>query len=75
MSASFGITGRCSRVQRLATTGVARSLGIVEGGMIVAPATLCNAVEDALSPYCAQITEQHLPPAPILEIIGAIPAD
>jgi carbon-monoxide dehydrogenase large subunit len=43
-----------------------------EGGMIVAPATLCSAIEDALSPFGVTITEQHLPPARLLELIGTI---
>ncbi len=46
--------------------------GVGEGGMIVAPPTLCNAIEDAISPFGAKIYEQHLPPARILELIGAI---
>jgi carbon-monoxide dehydrogenase large subunit len=46
--------------------------GVGEGGMIVAPAALCNAIEDALSPFGVTITEQHLPPSRILELIGAI---
>jgi len=46
--------------------------GIGEGGMIVAPPTLCNAIEDALSPFGVRITEQHLPPLRILELIGAL---
>ncbi|HEY2304164.1 MAG TPA: xanthine dehydrogenase family protein molybdopterin-binding subunit [Acidimicrobiales bacterium] len=48
--------------------------GVGEGGMIVAPVTMCNAIEDALAPFGVRITEQHLPPARILELIGAIPA-
>jgi carbon-monoxide dehydrogenase large subunit len=47
--------------------------GVGEGGMIIAPPTLCNAIEDALSPFGARVFEQHLPPARILELIGAIP--
>ena len=46
--------------------------GVGEGGMIVTPAALCNAIEDALSPFGVTITEQHLPPARVLELIGAI---
>jgi carbon-monoxide dehydrogenase large subunit len=46
--------------------------GVGEGGMIVAPATVCNAIEDALTPFGVKITEQHLPPARILELIGTI---
>jgi carbon-monoxide dehydrogenase large subunit len=47
--------------------------GVGEGGMIVAPVTMCNAIEDALTPFGVRITEQHLPPARILELTGAIP--
>ena len=50
--------------------------GVGEGGMIVAPPTICNAIEDAISPFGAKVYEQHLPPSRILELIGAIePAD
>jgi aerobic carbon-monoxide dehydrogenase large subunit len=45
--------------------------GVGEGGMIVAPPTLVNAIEDALSPFGVRIYEQHLPPARILELIAA----
>jgi aerobic carbon-monoxide dehydrogenase large subunit len=45
--------------------------GVGEGGMIVAPPTLVNAIEDALSPFGVRIHEQHLPPARILELIAA----
>jgi carbon-monoxide dehydrogenase large subunit len=48
--------------------------GVGEGGMIVAPATIVNAIEDALAPFGAEVREQHLPPARILELIGAVPA-
>ncbi len=44
--------------------------GVGEGGMIVAPPTMVNAIEDALSPFGVRIYEQHLPPARILELIG-----
>jgi aerobic carbon-monoxide dehydrogenase large subunit len=48
--------------------------GVGEGGMIVAPPTVVNAIEDALSPFGVRIYEQHLPPARILELIaGADP--
>ena len=46
--------------------------GVGEGGMIVAPPTLCNAIEDALAPYGVKVCEQHLPPARILELMGVI---
>ena len=44
--------------------------GIREGGLIVAPATLVNAIEDALSPFGAVIEGQYLPPWRILELAG-----
>ncbi|MHB1501378.1 MAG: xanthine dehydrogenase family protein molybdopterin-binding subunit [Candidatus Dormibacteria bacterium] len=46
--------------------------GVGEGGMIVAPPTLCNAIADALAPLGVRITEQHLPPARLLELLGAV---
>ncbi|MGA8015893.1 MAG: xanthine dehydrogenase family protein molybdopterin-binding subunit [Candidatus Dormiibacterota bacterium] len=46
--------------------------GVGEGGMIVAPATVCNAIEDALAPFGVRVHQQHLPPWRILELIGAI---
>jgi carbon-monoxide dehydrogenase large subunit len=45
--------------------------GVGEGGMIVAPPTVVNAIEDALAPFGVRICEQHLPPARILELIAA----
>ncbi len=48
--------------------------GVGEGGMIAAPPTICNAIADALSPFGAKVLEQHLPPARILELIGATSA-
>ena len=48
--------------------------GVGEGGMIAAPAALTNAIEDALSDLGVRVTEQHLPPARILELAGVIPA-
>jgi aerobic carbon-monoxide dehydrogenase large subunit len=39
--------------------------------MIVAPPTIVNAIEDALSPFGVRVYEQHLPPASILELIAA----
>ena len=45
--------------------------GVGEGGMIVAPPTIVNAIEDALSPFGVRIYEQHLPPNRILELIAA----
>jgi carbon-monoxide dehydrogenase large subunit len=48
--------------------------GVGEGGMIVAPAAIVSAIEDALAPFGVQVREQHLPPARILELIGTVPA-
>jgi carbon-monoxide dehydrogenase large subunit len=48
--------------------------GVGEGGMIVAPPTVVNAIEDALAPFGVRIYEQHLPPARILELIAAAAA-
>ena len=44
--------------------------GVGEGGMIVSPPTLVNAIEDALAPFDVTITEQHLPPLRIMELLG-----
>ena len=49
--------------------------GVGEGGMIVAPPTVVNAIEDALAPFGVRIYEQHLPPARILELIAAAERD
>ena len=46
--------------------------GVGEGGMIVTPAAVVNAIDDALAPLGATIREQHLPPSRILELIGTI---
>ena len=46
--------------------------GVGEGGMVAAPAAITNAIEDALAHLGVRIAEQHLPPARILELIGAI---
>jgi len=48
--------------------------GVGEGGMIAAPPTVVNAIEDALAPFGVRIYEQHLPPARILELIAAADA-
>jgi carbon-monoxide dehydrogenase large subunit len=47
--------------------------GVGEGGMIAAPAAITSAIEDALAHLGVRITEQHLPPARILELAGVIP--
>ncbi len=48
--------------------------GVGEGGFIVSPAALVSAIEDALAPFGARITSQHLPPSRILELAGTVPA-
>lgn len=47
--------------------------GVGEGGFIVSPAAVVSAVEDALAPFGARITEQHLPPSRVLELAGVVP--
>ncbi len=47
--------------------------GVGEGGAVVAPATLTNAVADALAPFGARVTDQYLPPAKVLELAGVVP--
>ena len=49
--------------------------GVGEGGMIVAPPTVVNAIEDALAPFGVRIYEQHLPPARILELMATARSD
>lgn len=44
--------------------------GVGEGGMVVAPAAVTNAIEDALLPLGAKVREQHLSPATILALAG-----
>jgi aerobic carbon-monoxide dehydrogenase large subunit len=46
--------------------------GVGEGGALIAPATLTNAIADALAPLGVRLTEQHLPPARILELAGIV---
>jgi aerobic carbon-monoxide dehydrogenase large subunit len=46
--------------------------GVGEGGMIVAPACITNAIEDALAPLGVRVREQHLPPARLLELLGTV---
>jgi carbon-monoxide dehydrogenase large subunit len=46
--------------------------GVGEGGAVGAPPALTNAIEDALAPFGVTITDQYLPPARILQLIGTI---
>ena len=59
----------------LDTDGELSFRGVGEGGAIVAPATLTNAIEDALSPFGARVREQYLPPARVLELAGLLDKD
>jgi carbon-monoxide dehydrogenase large subunit len=44
--------------------------GVGEGGAVVAPATLTNAIADAIAPFGGHVREQHLPPSRLLELMG-----
>jgi aerobic carbon-monoxide dehydrogenase large subunit len=46
--------------------------GVGEGGAVVAPATVTNAVADALAPLGARVSEQYLPPSKVLELAGVV---
>jgi carbon-monoxide dehydrogenase large subunit len=46
--------------------------GVGEGGMIIAPACITNAIEDALAHLGVRVREQHLPPARILALAGVV---
>ena len=59
-------------VDQTVVTQEVNSRGVGEGGAIGAPAALTNAIEDALLPFGAKITEQYLPPSRILELAGVI---
>ena len=49
--------------------------GIGEGGMIGAPAAITNAIEDALTPFGARVTDQYLPQTRILQLAHVIDHD
>jgi carbon-monoxide dehydrogenase large subunit len=44
--------------------------GVGEGGFLGTPAAVLNAVADALAPFGASITETHLPPQRIRELVA-----
>ena len=60
-------------VETLPTDPDVNFRGVGEGGMIVAPACITNAIEDALAPLGVHVREQHLPPSRLLELLGTIP--
>jgi carbon-monoxide dehydrogenase large subunit len=47
--------------------------GVGEGGAINSPPAVCNAIEDALSPFGARVTQLHLPPPVVLGIMNSSP--
>ncbi|HWE70095.1 MAG TPA: molybdopterin cofactor-binding domain-containing protein, partial [Acidimicrobiales bacterium] len=49
--------------------------GVGEAGAVVSPATLTNAIEDALAPFGARVKDQYLPPYRILELARVIEPD
>jgi carbon-monoxide dehydrogenase large subunit len=57
-------------VETIATDPDVNFRGVGEGGMIIAPAAVTNAIEDALLPFGAQVREQYLPPARIRQLAG-----
>ena len=58
-------------VESIATDPDVNFRGVGEGGMIIAPAAIVNAIEDALQPFGVRVEEQHLPPARIVELVRA----
>ena len=48
------------------------SRGVGEGGAIVSPAAVTNAIADAMAPFGVRVCGQHLPPAKILELAHLI---
>ena len=49
--------------------------GVGESGMLMAPAVLANAIEDALRPFGARVTELPLTPDRILQLMGELPSE
>jgi carbon-monoxide dehydrogenase large subunit len=49
--------------------------GVGESGMVMAPAALTNAIEDALRPLGVRVTEVPLTPTRLLELMGELPAE
>jgi carbon-monoxide dehydrogenase large subunit len=52
----------------VAPQSIARGVG--EGGMIGAPAALCNAVSDALAPFGVEVEEQYLAPENVRRLVS-----
>jgi len=49
--------------------------GVGESGMLMAPAVLANAIEDALRPFGARVTELPLTPDRVLQLMGELPSE
>ncbi len=49
--------------------------GVGEGGAIVSPAAVSNAIEDALTPFGARVTELHMAPAAVMALLQAEPTE
>jgi carbon-monoxide dehydrogenase large subunit len=49
--------------------------GVGEGGAIIAPAAVANAVEDALAPFGARVDTFPLTPTRVLELVGVLQAE
>jgi len=62
-------------LQTLSPGGENDFRGVGEGGMIGAPAAITNAIEDALSPFGARVTDQYNPPTKILQMARVIPPE
>jgi carbon-monoxide dehydrogenase large subunit len=58
-----------SHIETLSEQNPSQSKGLGEGGTIVAPAAVANAIEDALIPLGKKITEIPLKPETILKVI------
>lgn len=58
-----------SHIETYSEQNPSQTKGLGEGGTIVAPATVANAVEDALAPFRAKITELPLKPELVLREI------
>src|SRR5437667_8679982 len=54
-------------------TGPVNFRGVGEGGMIGAPAAVTNAIADAVAHLGVTVTEQHLTPTRVLELLGVLP--
>ena len=52
-------------------TAEINSRGVGEGGMIGAPAAVCNAVADAVASLGVEIDDQHLSPQHVRSLIAA----